>query len=1252
MQDKGITCGARGLCNDGVLGSGLCICTRSLTRGMWAGSACEDCLTGYYGPSCLQLCPTNAAHEVCSAHGLCSDGVAGDGTCTCESYYAGRVCATACPVANGAVCNGIGTCNDGSAGDGTCDCRGAAVGSWAGVACTECAAGWVGRDCDLRCPTGPGDASCAGHGSCYARAKAAHCDCFAGFAGAACARECPGGALNPCSGHGQCDSTTALCACDRSPATGYWGAATCDACAAGWSGESCDVPCPVGIGGAACSGARCWNGLCLCEAGTCGRVCNLTGDACRALTCPPGLWGVGCAGVCPGGLGNVCNGHGNCHGNGACECAAAWAGAACGLLCPGGVGGPCSGHGACLQTTGQCKCRATYATADCAVQCPVRHGRVCAGHGVCRDGAARDGACVCDPGFATASCGVRCPGTSFRGNATETCSGHGACDGATATCACDATPGVWAGPDCSACAPGYSGADCTDVCMHGRTVGRACVCDPGYGLPNCTAACPGVDRNCSGHGACLDGSTRDATCACDADYYTANCSVQCVAEDCFPASVYPTPHAQCNAQTGACECQDNDGGHWGGPHCNRCRLGFWGQQCDLVCMCSGHGACGWLDGVCECFFDATLGHWAGDHCEGCAEGYLSPLCIEQNVRISRAGDLTAVSTGRRYDGTSSAVVDEAHELVYTGGQPLLVFHTEDGSPAAQLDLGGIVRGGFVATTTVALLVEYPGTQERHVVHVTRGMRPVVYRTSADAEQRRRLAPQAVEVAGVVRFSELFGHNGRSYSVVLTDQAFGIRVQGPDRAVLWDTVVPAASVALDKVRAGKMWDHPTLGLLLVLVGTWRSSWQVCGARRCAGVVCFAEGMHEVAPPSRPLAPHLSSPKNHPPVVRPRITSRRLTYITLLRALPLEKKLPSTTCRRDLQVADCVYLWQTVSTNHNSPTTTTAVPSMRGRGADGLFAQQEREPIRGRPAVRGKGTCGGRSGQRVEEQGTWASRTRKHSEAGCGRRPEDRGAWTAKTVKRPRQQPAQPQYANYRAPLTRNGTSCHIQHSPGLREISPSRNYPRRHFPPANLSPPPRVPIFLHMPLPQITALTVLGHWSACFFYFLSGPEFRTAYEAEQVASRKLVPWIDKLFGPNPEDFSVGQRYLTALYWSFTTLTSVGYGDILASTLAERICALVEMVSGTIVFSFVVASCGDLMNAFDRKSRSQKIHFMEVWGASSCARPGRRSLVVPGEGCECGYRCCSGRGDGCVMVVATAMAGTLAADVSMAVTWLCL
>ena len=77
-------------------------------------------------------------------------------------------------------------------------------------------------------------------------------------------------------------------------------------------------------------------------------------------------------------------------------------------------------------------------------------------------------------------------------------------------------------------------------------------------------------------------------------------------------------------------------------------------------------------------------------------------------------------------------------------------------------------------------------------------------------------------------------------------------------------------------------------------------------------------------------------------------------------------------------------------------------------------QPRWAVCATPAVRGKSTYGGRPGQRVEEQGTWASQ--KHSEAGYGR-PVDRGVWTAKTVKRPRQQPAHPQYTNYWAPLTR-------------------------------------------------------------------------------------------------------------------------------------------------------------------------------------------------------------------------------------------
>ena len=73
--------------------------------------------------------------------------------------------------------------------------------------------------------------------------------------------------------------------------------------------------------------------------------------------------------------------------------------------------------------------------------------------------------------------------------------------------------------------------------------------------------------------------------------------------------------------------------------------------------------------------------------------------------------------------------------------------------------------------------------------------------------------------------------------------------------------------------------------------------------------------------------------------------------------------------------------------------------------GCLRNRSGSPSGADPPPGGKRTYVGRPGQRMEEQGTWASRTQKHSEAGYGRLV-DRGAWTAKTVKRPRQQPAQP------------------------------------------------------------------------------------------------------------------------------------------------------------------------------------------------------------------------------------------------------
>ena len=83
------------------------------------------------------------------------------------------------------------------------------------------------------------------------------------------------------------------------------------------------------------------------------------------------------------------------------------------------------------------------------------------------------------------------------------------------------------------------------------------------------------------------------------------------------------------------------------------------------------------------------------------------------------------------------------------------------------------------------------------------------------------------------------------------------------------------------------------------------------------------------------------------------------------------------------------------------------------------QQEHRPQRpterSDPTQHAKGRTGDCPGPRK------GATTRRNVTQGVGGggygRFVDRGAWMAKTVKRPRQQPAQPQYANYWAPLTR-------------------------------------------------------------------------------------------------------------------------------------------------------------------------------------------------------------------------------------------
>ncbi|XP_010345351.3 stabilin-1 isoform X4 [Saimiri boliviensis] len=172
--------------------------------------------------------------------------------------------------------------------------------------------------------------------------------------------------------------------------------------------------------------------------------------------CCPGFFGTLCE-PCPGGLGGVCSGHGQCQdrflGSGECRCHEGFHGTAC-EMCELGRYGP--------NCTGVC---------DCA-------------HGLCQEGLQGDGSCVCNVGWQGLHCdqkiaGPQCPRK---------------CD-PNANCVQDL-----AGAPTCACAAGYSGSGtfCSEVdpCAHGHGG-----CSP---HANCTKVAPG-QRTCT----CQDGYTGD-----------------------------------------------------------------------------------------------------------------------------------------------------------------------------------------------------------------------------------------------------------------------------------------------------------------------------------------------------------------------------------------------------------------------------------------------------------------------------------------------------------------------------------------------------------------------------------------------------------------------------------------------------------------------------------------------------------------------------------------------------------------------
>ena len=62
------------------------------------------------------------------------------------------------------------------------------------------------------------------------------------------------------------------------------------------------------------------------------------------------------------------------------------------------------------------------------------------------------------------------------------------------------------------------------------------------------------------------------------------------------------------------------------------------------------------------------------------------------------------------------------------------------------------------------------------------------------------------------------------------------------------------------------------------------------------------------------------------------------------------------------------------------------------------------------------------------------------------------------------------------------------------------------------------------------------------------------------------------------------YITSIYWAFTTLTTVGYGDIGVETILEKNFSMVWMIFGVGFYSFNIGSLVCLLSRINTKEKA--------------------------------------------------------------------
>lgn len=133
------------------------------------------------------------------------------------------------------------------------------------------------------------------------------------------------------------------------------------------------------------------------------------------------------------------------------------------------------------------------------------------------------------------------------------------------------------------------------------------------------------------------------------------------------------------------------------------------------------------------------------------------------------------------------------------------------------------------------------------------------------------------------------------------------------------------------------------------------------------------------------------------------------------------------------------------------------------------------------------------------------------------------------------------------------------------------------------------------LKTFISIIICVHIFSCFWYL-----------SAKLNDFSPETWVVRL---NYQDSDVATLYITCLYWTITTLSTCGYGDITPSTKLEQVLAMTWMATGLYFFSFTISNLNSMLSSYDLKENalSSKLAAIDEFASDTNLKLGLRNKL---------------------------------------------